>query len=242
MNKVFARLTGCEITACRSEIPVWVVTASPSGCMIGVWQFSVTLLGFFNGMVLMHFGKYIELHFPGKNMSIAISLFGVGFFLSQTAAKSLCTDALWKGLALDQVRKVILLLSMYSTLLVGFTPILIEYQPYILLPALFSLLIGVIIGANSGMRVFILQEMRANILRFNVQPPPGSRAGLIWQWMFYVFLVAFALLIAPGVGSLCLDLKGSYAFAFYSCGLLSFLISIIACFIPLRGRKAHNDV
>lgn len=55
-------------------------------------------------------------------------------------------------------------LSAYSVPLLGFLPVLIEYQPYFLLPVAFYVLLGIIWGAVAGMRAR-MQELVSRAAR-----------------------------------------------------------------------------
>ena len=66
---------------------------------------SLLLAAFAQGLVLVHFGKYMQLHFPGSSIALAASLHVVAFLIAEYFCNVLETDVA-RYLSVKQLRTV----------------------------------------------------------------------------------------------------------------------------------------
>ena len=158
----------------------------------------------------------------------------------------------------------------YSVPLLGFLPVLIEYQPYYILPVAFYVLLGIIWGAVAAMRAR-LQELATRTARSHhhqhqQQHEASSFSGSIAfpsstrgeePVLFSVALLAnaagrcglngeavimaLAMLVGPALGGLALDANGTYRDAFFWSAALTLVGSVLLCCVRTpRARRRDS--
>ena len=159
----------------------------------------------------------------------------------------------------------------YSVPLLGFLPVLIEYQPYFLLPVAFYLMLGIIWGAVAAMRAR-LQELATRTARsYHHQHQPQHEAssfsasissasstrgeGSVQSSVASLAdaagrcgmngeaaVVALAMLVGPALGGLALDANGTYRDACFWSAALTLAGSILLCCVRTPRARRHDSL